>query len=107
RNWVTNMTTLSGEIGGAGNGDNSYHVIYNNNNGLNSTAVLDGFTITGGNANDDDYPNSDGGGMFNSNSSPTATNCSFSGNSANFSGGGMYNSSSSPTVTNCSFSGNL
>src|SRR5207249_1273712 len=32
----------------SGNGGNSYHVIRNNNNGLNSSAVLDGFTITGG-----------------------------------------------------------
>ncbi len=42
-----------------------------------------------------------GGGMYNSNgSSPMVTNCTFSGNSAD-SGGGMCNSSSNPTVTNC------
>jgi hypothetical protein len=29
------------------------------------------------------------------------TNCTFSGNTANYVGGGMYNKSSSPTVTNC------
>ncbi|MBU0718193.1 MAG: right-handed parallel beta-helix repeat-containing protein, partial [Planctomycetes bacterium] len=39
-------------------------------------------------------------------SSPTLTNCTFSGNSATENGGGMYNYSSSPTVTNCAFSGN-
>ena len=39
-------------------------------------------------------------------SSPTLTNCTFSGNSAD-SGGGMYNyDGSSPTLTNCTFSGN-
>ncbi len=57
--------------------------------------VLSGFTITGGN----------GGGMYNLSSSPTVTNCTFSGNTAS-SGGGMFNANSSPTVTNCTFSGN-
>jgi len=46
--------------------------------------VLDGFTITGGAA----WPNDWGGGMININSSPTVTNCIFSGNSAII-GGGM------------------
>jgi hypothetical protein len=76
-----------------GNGNT---VIYNNNNGLTVAALLDNFTITSGNADN-------GGGMFNSSSSPTITNCIFSGNSANY-GGGMYNSESSPTITNCIFS---
>jgi parallel beta-helix repeat protein len=47
-----------------------------------------------------------GGGMYNSISSPMVTNCTFSGNSAAEEGGGMSNSDSSPTVTNCMFSGN-
>ena len=55
--------------------------------------VLEGFTITGGNA-------SRGGGMSNLGSSPTVTNCTFSSNTADTSGGGMYNKNSSPTVTN-------
>ena len=58
--------------------------------------VLDGFTITGG-------ANVAGGGMNNSNSSPTVTNCTFSGNSDTDDGGEMYNSFSSPAVTNCAF----
>ncbi|MCH8315682.1 MAG: hypothetical protein IID41_06875 [Planctomycetes bacterium] len=61
--------------------------------------ILDGFTITGGDA-------SGGGGMRNSGSSPTVTNCTFSGNSAGDLGAGMYNFISNPTVTNCIFSGN-
>ena len=70
--------------------------------GEGSDTVLDGFTITGGSTFDD------GGGMYNSGSSPTVTNCTFSGNSASFDGigGGMSNSGGSPTVTNCTFSGN-
>jgi len=59
---------------------------------VDSSATLDGFTITGGFST---Y----GGGMYNNGSSPMVTNCTFSGNSADY-GGGMENSSSSPTVTN-------
>ena len=53
---------------------------------------MDGFTISGGNA---DYR---GGGMLNDSGSPTLTHVNFSGNftSENGDGGGMYNSFSSP-----------
>jgi hypothetical protein len=105
RDWMTNVTILSGDIGTLGdNSDNSYHVIYNP--GLNGSAVLDGFTITGGNANGNSGDDNSGGGMFNINSAAMVANCIFSGNSANVRGGGMFNAFSSPTVTNCSFSGN-
>ena len=107
---ATNGTVLSGDIDGDNTlANNSYHVIFNNNNnnnGLNGTAVLDGFTITGGNA-ESSSQNYSGGGMVNTFSSPTVTNCSFSGNSAVLDGAGMLNEDfSSPTLTNCSFSGN-
>ena len=62
-------------------------------------SVLEGFTITNGSAGL-------GGGMRNANSSPTVTNCTFSGNVGAFGGGGMANSGGSPTVTNCTFSEN-
>jgi hypothetical protein len=68
--------------------------------------VLEGFTITGGTGTPDDYGNTYGGGMYNVSSSPTVTNCIFSGNSAFLYGGGMYTYAGSPTVTNCTFSGN-
>ncbi len=71
--------------------------------GTNSTAVLDGFIITAGQANGN--TGNDGGGMYNYDSSPTLTNVTFSGNSAPY-GGGMYNYNSSPTLTNVTFSGN-
>ena len=64
-----------------------------------STAVLARLRVTGGN------DAADGGGMFNSSSSPTVTEVTFSGNTATR-GGGMFNSSSSPTVTHVTFSGN-
>ncbi|TAK35824.1 MAG: right-handed parallel beta-helix repeat-containing protein, partial [Saprospiraceae bacterium] len=106
RNVAANVTTLSGDIGTANdNTDNSYHVV--TSSGLTSTARLDGFTVTAGNANGSS-PNNSGGGMYNTSSStPVVANCTFSGNSAADGGGGMYNAAaSSPAVTNCSFSGN-
>jgi uncharacterized repeat protein (TIGR02543 family) len=105
RNPVTNVTTLSGDIGTSGNNsDNSYHVV--TAYGITG-AILDGFTISGGNANDTVAPNNKGGGMYNYGSSPTVSNVTFSGNKAGMDGGGMYNDNgSNPTVTNVTFSGN-
>ncbi len=106
RDWETNLTVLSGDIGTPNYADdNCYHVFYHpNGSGLNGTAILDGFTITDGNANGSD-PHYHGGGMFNYDSSPAVTNCTFSDNSADY-GGGMFNQYSSPAVTNCTFSDN-
>ncbi len=86
------------------NDENSYHVV--TGIGLGTTAILDGFVTTGGNAKDKP-PHRQGGGMYNIGvSSPTVSNCIFSGNTA-IHGGGMYNNSgSNPTVTNCTFSRN-
>ncbi len=107
RNPAVNVTILSGDLNGddganfANNGENSYHVVTGA-----IDAILDGVTITAGNANGDTALAQDrGGGMFNSQSSPTLTNVTFSGNSAQ-AGGGMFNLSSSPTLTNITFSGN-
>jgi hypothetical protein len=102
-------TILSGDIGVAdNNSDNSYHVVTGSD--INSTSILDGFTITAGNT-DGLSTNVTGAGIYDSNGSPTVTNCKFIGNSANgypnSYGGGMYNGNySSPTVTNCTFIGN-
>jgi hypothetical protein len=103
RNWETNVTTLSGDIGIKGDAsDNCYHVVTATEV---TVATLDGFTITGGNANgfSNDYPDTWGGGMLNLGSSPSVTNCTFSENSATEAGGGMCNNYSSPSVTNCTF----
>jgi hypothetical protein len=49
----------------------------------------------------------DGGGIFNTSSSPTLTNVNFTGNSASVIGGGICNiSSSQPTLSNCIIWGN-
>lgn len=110
RDWTAHPATLSGDIGVVGDaGDNCYHVFYHPDGlALNQTAVLDGFSVTGGNANSGlhyyDYYGS-GGGMYNINNSPTLTNVTFSGNSAS-GGGGICNYNSSPALTNVIFSGN-
>jgi len=87
--------------------ENSYHVttIYD----IEETVVLDGFTITAGNANSG-YPWEDysGGGMFNRprfGGRPTITNCTLTKNSA-FMGGGMYNFENNSVVNNCTFTVN-
>ncbi len=100
-----NETILSGDINVSDvNTDNSYHIVVTGS-GTDATAVLDGFTITAGNANGS-APHNRGGGMYNDSGSPTVVNCIFKSNSANDSGGGMFNNSGSPTVTNCTFSEN-
>ncbi len=101
RNWVDNVTTLSG------NGVN-LHVVKGGSDATPDDTRLDGFTVTGGNADTAEHDNSglQGGGMYNNNSSPTVANCTFSGNTANYNGGGMDNNNSSPAVVNCTFSGN-
>jgi hypothetical protein len=78
--------------------DNSYHVV--TGNGTDSSAVLDGFTIIGGQAND--YYG-DGGGMYCRNCSPTLLDCTFEGNSARNECGGI---SGWGIFFNCTFIGN-
>jgi len=96
-------TVLSGDIGTPDDpSDNCYHVVKAVN--TSAATVLDGFTITDGNANGtSEYAN--GGGMYNNGGAPTVSHCTFSGNTANW-GAGMCNISSSPTVTDCAFSAN-
>jgi len=103
-------TILSGDLGNndgpnfANNTENSYHVVTTKT--TFPFVTLDGFTITGGNANGlPDSPLGWGGGMYNYWSRPTLTNCTFTANFAQR-GGGMYNDKSSPILTNCTFSGN-
>ena len=63
RNWTANVTILSGDIGTSGNtSDNVYHVV--TGSVTDNTALLDGFTVTGGNANGSN-PDDQGGGMYN------------------------------------------
>ena len=103
------QTILSGDLAGddgpdfANNGENSWNVVIGS--GTDDTAVLDGFTITGGNA-DGSGSNWDGGGMYNYAGNPTVTNCTFVWNIAVY-GGAICNYESSPMLTDCTLSWNM
>ncbi|MCP4614656.1 MAG: hypothetical protein GY845_38745 [Planctomycetes bacterium] len=88
--------------------DNSYNVVMVSD--INDAAVLDGFTIAGGNASVQDHQSlySKGGGLhITGNSSLTVTNCTFRNNSANWGGGMRNESSGNLMVSKCVFSRNL
>jgi len=97
RDWVAFETVLSGDIGVSGDSsNNSYHVVVGADD-----AVLDGFTITAGQADQ-----LGGGGIANYQASPTIRNSIVKDNNAE-KGGGIYNNAgSSPTITNVLLVGN-
>ncbi len=100
RDVLTHVTILSGDLNGDdGSGgetsDNSYHVVTTNNAG--APAILDGFTITAGNAVLDD-----GGGISNLFGRPTVARCNLVRNK----GGAMYVEGGSPTITHSLFGSN-
>lgn len=109
RDVATNVTTLTGDLGGNDPviTDNSYHVVRGSS--ANATAILDGFTIKGGNANgatasDDDK----GGGLLMINSSnATIRNCIVTGNRCTFGGGAGYIRQSSPAFRDVRFENNI
>lgn len=105
RNWRTNVTTLSGDIGISGNNsDNSYSVIVNE--GINS-AIFDGFTVTQANSTPP-TGNLLGGGIYNAGSSPIIRNCIFSNNTGSYANAGIFNfNDGTPTITNCLFINNI
>ncbi|MBN2776399.1 MAG: hypothetical protein JXR36_02075, partial [Bacteroidales bacterium] len=93
RDFRANETILSGDIGIEGdNSDNAYHVIYHYfESDIDSTAIIDGFSISDGNANGGIYGDSYfGGGIFNRCSSPNIRNCTLKNNHA-IRGGGIIN----------------
>ncbi len=115
RNWPSNYTILSGEIGDPNNPeDNSYTVVYFE--GANNKTVLDGFTIVNG-YSDGTGEKGDvrraGGGIFNNGSNgasnPTIKNCTFRGNFGR-DGAAIYNyaanGETSASIINCSFAFN-
>ncbi len=133
-------TILSGDLDDndgpdfANNGENSYSIV--TGSGTDANAILDGFTITGGNANKplppqplssakgtdiftysqipiltnyalyEKSPGWDGGGMYNDDGSPTLSNCILRTNWARYGGGMNNHSGSSPKLNNCDFVGN-
>ncbi|GAB3558014.1 hypothetical protein GCM10027577_48200 [Spirosoma fluminis] len=103
---------LSGDLNGddgpnfANTSDNSYHIIRNDGNRLDNTAVLDGFVISGGNANGNGNIDTRGGAIYNLGSNPSLINCSLQNNSAAINGGAIYNVNGNLGLINCSFQNN-
>jgi hypothetical protein len=97
-------TMLSGGIGGELWPDNSYHVVVAS--GTDSSAILDGLTISFGAAYHPGLSWEDsrvrGGGVYVCGGSATISACTFVWNIAN-QGGGMCSYQSRPLVTNCIF----
>ena len=123
----TNRSILSGDIDddddvitGSGstliiekNTDNAYHVLITAD--LTAAAQIEGFMITGGNANGfgsisyigKTFFKNSSGGMYNYSSSPSIVNMVFHGNATTNNGGAMRNTTfSSPSIVNCVFSEN-
>ncbi|MCU0662453.1 MAG: hypothetical protein MUC50_09035, partial [Myxococcota bacterium] len=101
RDWEAHVTILSGNIGNSkSNADNSYHVLIGAEN-----AILDGFTVSDGNANGSAAKNeTKGGGIVFNAKAPPIRNCVFK-NNRSIVGGAIY-SSSSVTVSDSTFTGN-
>jgi hypothetical protein len=84
--------------------DNSYHVVTAMH--TDSTAVLDGFTVSGGYA-DATSPRFYGAGMYIYQGSPTVANCVFTDNWAlNYGAGMCIDSNSTPIIIDCVFTAN-
>jgi hypothetical protein len=108
RDFFANATILDGDLSGddgpafANNGENSFHVVQADS--VDDTAVLDGFTVRGGNANTGS--NETGGGLYSSEATPTVRNCRFVANSSEQFGGGAAFRLADVIVRRCTFAGN-
>ena len=132
RDYSTNLTVLSGDlddndldldVNGVAesvdqvSGANAYHVLWIEN--ADTTARLDGFTISAGCADGSILDESAHAGAIYNNgygaaaqASPSIANCTFSGNFAGFFAAAIYNvaffgGEASPVLTNCVFANNF
>lgn len=105
RNYTTNIVVL--------NGTGCYHIFNNTDLTLTSTAILDGFTLSGGTASGATGSTYRYGGAILNYSTGTKTNssiirnCRFTYNLSTSDGGAIYNSIyHSPFIYNCNFDNN-
>src|SRR5690606_34528682 len=120
RDWQANPTVLSGDLDGDDftdsrgvvtdpmgiEGDNANHVVMldGTTTPITASTRIDGVIITAGQANGEDSPDNQGGGLYcdgdgaGSECSATLTNVVFSGNWADLSGGAMYTDASDGRV---------
>ncbi|MBO0934045.1 T9SS type A sorting domain-containing protein [Fibrella aquatilis] len=121
RNPRTHTTTLSGDLDNDGTlAGNSYHIFFLPDGlGINTSAILDGFELTGGNAAnlaliDTELQAVQGGAAYVGDNSPLFQNCVFRGNRAGGCGtygcygygGAIGNSGGNPGFINCTFTNN-
>lgn len=113
------VTILSGDLNGddtvsgagetlelEGNTENVYHVLYHpSGTDLTQSTILDGFTITGGNA-DGTSPNDVGGGLYIVDGSPTLRRNTFERNYAEGGAGIQIMGSSSAVISDSRFEHN-
>jgi len=109
-----NTTVLSGDIDAISglSADDAFHVLLTR--GLSNAAIIDGITISGGNADGSgiisagggSFNRTYGGGMYNVFSSPVITNVIISENETADIGGGMFNDNSSPIIKDVMVSNN-
>ncbi len=118
----SNETILSGDLNanddfdasnegyqGSSGDDNCYHVFYHPEGALlSASSVLDGFTITGGNANSQtEVIQWQGGAMYNYDASLTLVNVAIMNNYSWVYGAGLFNESSNLSISNSYFGSNL
>ncbi len=121
RDLTANKSVLSGDIDHNDNvGDNGYVTSYTDIVGENSyklfyfpegstidtTAVLDGFVLAGGKADNDVFPYNVGAAFQCKDASPKIINCEFDGNYAKNYGGAIYLENSAMVLEHCIFQGN-
>ncbi len=114
RNPAANPTILSGDLAGNDVGtptdpshnENSYHVLIGS--ATDRSAILDGFTVSGGRANgpEEQIAYRRGGGMYIIEGSPTIRNVAFTSNYAS-AGAGMHVFHGSPLLSHVTFINNI
>ncbi len=96
--------TQGGYLGGTGN-DNTYQVVIVKE--LTTSSLLDGFTLTGGNADNNPTKQNRGGGIYAKDTGEffTLKGCTVTGNYAEY-GGGMFSDTSNVQIIDCAFTKN-
>lgn len=106
RDFAANPAILSGDLdsndmGFDNNTENADNVVFIIN--CDSTTILDGFTIKGGNSID----KNEGGGIYMENSAAKLSNLLIYNNQADYYGGGIMADHCTGTITNCAVVNNL
>ena len=104
RDFEANSVVLSGDFGIQNNNtDNAFHVVV-----PSEGSVIDGFTITGGNASEN-FSNDDrgkGAGLWADSAVFTVSNCKFVSNNSYQGGSAIYIKEGNSTFSNCEFTSN-